>query len=398
MTTTLTTTLSTLPTPVTDEAFERVLEFITSRAEHHDRVGKFPVDAFEALQSIGAQSLAVPVEFGGGGADAPELVEVIERVGTADPSVGLILQWNYTNHLTLRNSDNGWPDELKAEVFASAVSEGALINGLAVERELGSLSRGGIPATTATRLASGDWQIDGEKSYGTGISGLRWFTVTASTTDPEPLVATFLLDRDTPGWQVVPTWDHLGLRASDTQTVVFEGTRVPNSRLVDVRDPREGTNKVRNAGRQVLPLLLAANYNGVSIATRDWLVRYLHERIPTALGAPLATVPRFHDRVGEIEAQLQTSRALVRHAATTLGDGGPLPGLAKHVATSTAIRITESALDLTGNPGLSRSNPLERHHRNAMVGRIHFPQSDFVLTNLGKAAIAAGASKEGEQR
>ncbi|MET7769522.1 acyl-CoA dehydrogenase family protein [Nocardia sp. NPDC005366] len=324
---------------------------------------------------------------------------MIERIGAADPSVGLILQWNYTNHLSLARPDNPWPKELKERVFRSAAEDGALINGLAVERELGSLSRGGAPATTATRLASGDWRIDGEKAYATGISGLSWFTVTTTTAEPTPRIATFLLDRDSTNWRIEKTWNHLGLRASDTQSVVFDGTVVPHARLVESRDPADGTAKTRRPARQALPLLLAANYNGVAVAARDWLVRYLHTRVPTALGASLATVPRYHDRVGEIEAWIQTSRALLRQGVASLAPDadGPLPALAKHVATTTAIRVTESALDLTGNPGLDRQHPLERHHRNAMVGRIHTPQSDFVLANLGRAALAAGRDPEEKQ-
>lgn len=379
-----------------EDVFADALALIAAQAAEHDRTGQFPFAAFEALHAIGAPALTVPVEYGGRGAGIAEAVEVIERVGAADPSVGLILQWNYTNHLSLLRPENPWPSELKELVLRSAVTDGALINGLAVERELGSLSRGGVPATTATRLPSGDWRIDGEKAYATGISGLTWFTVTTSTVEPQPRVATFLLDRSATGWRVEPTWNHLGLRASDTQSVVFDGTAVPHARLVDLRDPNDGTAKLRRAGRQALPLLLAANYNGVAIAARDWLVRYLHTRVPTALGASLATVPRFHDRVGELEARIQTSRALLRQGVASLADdeNGPLPALAKHVATSTAIRVTESALDLTGNPGLDRRHPLERHHRDAMVGRIHFPQSDFVLAELGRAAIAAGRRHE----
>lgn len=380
-------------TGVLDESrFAEALEFISARAEVHDRTAEFPHEAFARLHEIGAQALTVPTEYGGLGGGIAEAVEVIERVGAADPSVGLILQWNYTNHLSLRHADNPWPAGIKEQVFRTAVTEGALINGFAVERGLGSLARGGVPATTAEEQSDGSWIINGEKAYGTGISGLRWITVTATTVEENPRIATFLIDPDTPGWTVLPTWDHLGLRASDTQGALFEGTRVPGDRLVDIRDPRDGNSKLRSAGRQALPLLLAANYNGVSIATRDWLVEYLHTRVPTALGASLATVPRFHDRVGDIEAQVLTSQALLRQAVTALGGGDtPLPALAKHVATTTAIRITESALDLTGNPGLSRSNPLERHHRNALVGRIHFPQSDFILTGLGRAALEKGA-------
>ncbi|WP_051028058.1 acyl-CoA dehydrogenase family protein [Nocardia higoensis] len=376
-----------------EAAFTEVLARIAERAADVDRAGRFPTEAFEELHAIGAIGLTVPVEFGGLGRGIAEAVEVIERVGAADPSVALILQWSYVNHLGLRHTDSPWPADLAEQVLRAAAADGALVNGLAVERELGSLSRGGLPATTATRLPSGDWRIDGEKAYATGISGLSWFTVVTSTDEPTPRVATFLLDGSTPGYRVLPTWNHLGLRGSDTQSVVFEGAVVPNARLIDIRDPAAG--RARRNDRQVLPVLLAAVYNGVAISARDWLVRYLHTRVPTALGASLATVPRFHDRVGEIEAWVQTSRALARQAAAALidaGDGpaGPLPGLAKHVATTNAIRVTESALDLTGNPGLERANPLERHHRDALVGRIHFPQSDFLLADLGRAALARG--------
>ncbi|MFE3280124.1 acyl-CoA dehydrogenase family protein [Nocardia sp. NPDC059239] len=372
-----------------EPAWESTLGHIAAQADRYDRASTFPYDSFAALREIGAPALVVPREFGGGGADLATAVQVIERVGAADPSVGLILQWNYTNHFNLLDPDCPWPREAREAVLRSAASDGALINGLGVERALGSLSRGGLPATTATRLPSGDWRIDGEKAYATGISGLTWFTVTTRTADPEPRLATFLLDRSASGWQVEQTWNHLGLRASDTQSVVFDGTVVPHARLVEIRDPSSGPGPGR-PGRQALPLLLAANYNGVAIAARDWLTAYLHTRVPTALGASLATVPRFHDRVGEIEAAIQTSRALLRQGLADLARDrrSELPGLAKHVATTTAVRVTESALDLTGNPGLDRRHPLERHHRDAMVGRIHSPHSDLVLSALGRAAIA----------
>ncbi|MGW4369511.1 acyl-CoA dehydrogenase family protein [Nocardia takedensis] len=394
MTETLAPATDSTPTGLDESDFAAALAEIAARAEEHDRAARFPFAAFEILHAVGAQALTVPVEYGGRGAGVAEAVEVIERVGAADPSVGLILQWNYTNHLGLRHPDSPWPTELKELVWRSAAADGALINGLAVERELGSLSRGGAPATTATRLPSGEWRIDGEKAYATGISGLTWFTVTTSTAEPTPRIATFLLDRSATNWRIEHTWDHLGLRASDTQSVVFDGTVVPHARLLDLRET--GGPRPRPAARQVLPLLLAANYNGVAVAARDWLVRYLHTRVPTALGASLATVPRFHDRVGEIEAGIRTSRALLRQAVAELAADPttPLPGLAKHLATGTAIRVTESALDLTGNPGLDRRHPLERHHRDALVGRIHTPQSDLVLAELGRAALAAGRPEE----
>lgn len=59
----------------------------------------------------------------------------------------------------------------------------------------------------------------------------------------------------------------------------------------------------------------------------------------------------------------------------------------KYVATGNAIRAVEIGLELTGNPGLSRKNPLERHYRDVLCSRIHSPQNDTILVGAGRAAF-----------
>jgi alkylation response protein AidB-like acyl-CoA dehydrogenase len=61
--------------------------------------------------------------------------------------------------------------------------------------------------------------------------------------------------------------------------------------------------------------------------------------------------------------------------------------MAKMIACNNAIKAVDIALSLIGNPGLFRSNPLERHHRDVLCARIHMPQDDMVLLNTGKAAL-----------
>jgi alkylation response protein AidB-like acyl-CoA dehydrogenase len=117
-------------------------------------------------------------------------------------------------------------------------------------------------------------------------------------------------------------------------------------------------------------------------------VRWLTERKPANLGASLATLPRFQELVGSIDGLLLQNRVLLDAAAR--GDiGASEASMVKHLVTENAIAAVEKAIAASGNPGLSRHNPLQRHYRDVLCGRIHTPQADVVLTQAGKAAVAA---------
>jgi alkylation response protein AidB-like acyl-CoA dehydrogenase len=111
------------------------------------------------------------------------------------------------------------------------------------------------------------------------------------------------------------------------------------------------------------------------------------------LGASLSTLPRFQEAVGEIDARLLTNRVLIEAAATRTDNGAAPPatesGLIKMTATTNAIAAVERAVELIGNPGLSRANQLERHLRDVLCSRIHTPQNDSILVAAGRAAFKA---------
>jgi len=134
-----------------------------------------------------------------------------------------------------------------------------------------------------------------------------------------------------------------------------------------------------------------ARFLGVASAARDWLVKFLLERTPAALGAPLATLPRFQQAVGEIEAALNSAADLVDALARRVDAGDETaPGHAnavKLIATRAAINSVEQALALTGNNGLTRKNPLERHYRDVLCSRVHTPQDDSITVAAGRAAL-----------
>ena len=138
-------------------------------------------------------------------------------------------------------------------------------------------------------------------------------------------------------------------------------------------------------------LAISSVYHGVALAARDWLVGYLHARVPSNLGASLATLPRFQAAVGEIEALLMASTALLRSTAAAIdaGDssGARAANIVKLTVSNNAIRSVELGLALIGNPGLSRHNPLERYYRDVLCSRIHTPQDDTILALAGRGAL-----------
>jgi alkylation response protein AidB-like acyl-CoA dehydrogenase len=277
-----------------------------------------------------------------------------------------------------------------------STSEGvALINSLRVEPELGTPARGGLPATTAARSPDGrGWRLTGRKTYSTGIPMLRWLVVWAKTGDAEPSVGNFLVEAGTPGYAVEATWDHLGMRATRSDDVVFTGAEIPFEHAVALTPAGTPGPEARDPWFLAWNnLVISSVYQGVARSARDWLVGYLNERTPSSLGAPLATLPRFQSAVGEIEVLLHTNDRLIHGTAAEVDDGPDRSAaavgssLVKRQATANAMRAVELGIGLIGNPGLSRHHSIERHYRDVLCSRIHTPQDDTIVLAAGKAAL-----------
>jgi alkylation response protein AidB-like acyl-CoA dehydrogenase len=366
-----------------------IIREFAERAGAHDRAGSFGFENIGLLHRVGLLGLTVPAKFGGHGRGLHDAARVIETIAAGDASTALVLAMHYIPHAAIAQTAR-WPAELRERVARDAIAHGALINTLRVEPALGTPARGGLPATIARRVPEG-WRITGHTIYATGIPALRWCLVWARTDEAAPRVGNRLVPHPIAGLRVVESWDHLGMRATASHDVVLEDVLVPESHAVDVRPPEawRPPDPVQAAWNT---LLIGALYNGVAQAARDWLVDYLQRRAPSNLGAPLATLPRFQQAVGQIDALLGINSRLLRGAtaeADRTGNGlHPAdPGAIKLTVTNNAVRAVEIGLSLVGNAGLDRRNPLERHYRDVLCGRIHTPQDDSVLLELGRAAL-----------
>lgn len=378
----------TMTTDLSDLA-SRLAEGFADSAPRHDRNASFPHDHFARLHEAGLLALTTPVRFGGQGRGLRAATEVVRAISRACPSTGLVLAMQYLNQHGVGRNPN-WPAHLAERVGRGAVEQGGLINALRVEPELGTPGRGGMPATIARQIGDG-WSLTGHKIYCTGVPGLRWMSVWARTDEAEPRVGTFLVPAGTPGTRVVESWDHLGLRASGSHDVLFQDAVIPADHAVDIRPPTGW--RARDVGTATWNVtLISAVYTGVAEAARDWLRSFLLTRVPTNLGAPLASLPRMQEAMGRIEARLLVNDRLLGLLADQADSGvtGSLTetDLLKVVIADNAIEAVQEAVGLCGNHALARANPLERHLRDVLCARIHTPQADSAHIAAGRARLA----------
>ncbi|MBK1656658.1 acyl-CoA dehydrogenase family protein [Paracraurococcus ruber] len=370
-----------------------LLPDIAAAAARHDRAASVPYDSLALLRDAGLPGLTVPAALGGGGAGLRQAADAIALLGSACPASALILVMQYIKHAALARSP-AWPTALRQRVQREAVAEGALINALRVEPELGSPTRGGLPATVARRTADG-WVLSGHKRYSTGVPALRWLEVHGRTDEAEPRIGSFLVPADAPGIEIRETWDHLGLRASGSHDVLFHAVPIPADHAIGLAlpGPTSGPDAVQMAWNAVL---VTAVYTGVARAARDWTLEFLRRRAPGSLGAPLAILPRVQEAVGQVEGLIAANTRMAEALALATDAGQPPSaaeaGVLKVILAENAVRAVECCTLLAGNHALDRANPLERHWRDVQCARMHAPAADAAQAAAGRAALAVGAA------
>lgn len=392
---TLPASAATPPYPKTERQAEfialgdRMAEIAAAQADAHDRDNTFPHDTFDALRDSGYLALTVPEEFGGKGASPLELMLAQERLARGSGGVAL----GATMHLSIVGGlaeNRLWPADLFARFSREVVETGALVNSAASEPDLGSPSRGGAFSTVAKWTPDG-WLINGRKSW-TTLSPRLSYAITQLTTEEEDGSigrGHILVPMNTPGVTVdLGTWDNMCMRASGSNDVIFENALVPhNYRL-------PGAPKLAQASANGWSLITSAVYLGIATAARDFVVQYAQERVPSGLGAPIATLQNIQHRIAQIEILLLQSRSALYSTIETFEQypehreaiAWQFPA-AKYAVTNNAIQITDLALRVTGSPGLLKKYPLERYFRDVRAGLGNPPMDDVALTLIGKQAL-----------
>lgn len=371
-------------TPDTAIPFARQLAArFAERAPEANRLGQLSAEDIADLQTSGYLGLTVDQQYGGSGLSLRDTIAAHLELAQGSPSTALVaaMQLQIFGH---EREVGDWHPEQYARLSCDA-AQGALFNAVASEPALGSPSRGQLYQTTAVPTGDG-YRINGHKTWVTGGEFLTHLLVRA---DLNGQAATLLVERGTPGMRWEYTWRNaLSLRASDSHDVYFENVSVPGENLIAIHS---GNGAMQNVW---FPMVLCAVYLGAAIAARNTLIRYAHERIPTALGRPIATLPKIQRQIGEIDLALQAARALLFEvSAEWTGDNAareayfPRVAAAKTLVTETANSVTDKALRVAGGISLTDALPLEQYFRDVRAGLMQPPSGDTALEIIGRAAL-----------
>ncbi len=382
-------------------AFEKV-------GARHDRDNTFPYELAPIFRESGLVALNVPKRFGGWGADIWTTVRCVEELAKGDPACAL----GYNMHIGVIGFFRGmWSEEHQRRYFPGIAREGHIFDGVYSETRAGI---SGLADTIAVPVRGG-YEVTGRKGWGTLSLVADFHSFTATVTDPDGSVPSdlsvraeremmFVCPKDAPGIRIEKTWDTMGMRATGTETVVFEKVFVPEADLV--------SRTFRSSIYQTVEwqtLTFAAVYLGLARKayeeTRSALIdKSTGPVVGPSTGPSIGPVAvRYRDLpyvqvgFGQMQVWIETMSAVLERACKELLNGiDPkqdrfrrmvLVETPKVVATENAIQVVDMCMRVMGGGSYRRGNVIERLYRDARSGPFHPLRTDQLFDLLGKADL-----------
>jgi alkylation response protein AidB-like acyl-CoA dehydrogenase len=334
--------------------------------DQHERERRFPIEIVQRIGKLGWLGIPIPEDEGGAGLDTLAYAIAVEEIGRVWGSLGLIVAAHTSlgcGPLHLAGTDE------QKQAFLVPMASGRAIGAYGLT-EPGAGSDAGGTRTTARR--DGDsWVLDGSKRFITNAGHASTYVVTARTGSTErgdAAISAFIVPADTLGFSVGRLEDKLGLHASATGELRFEGARIPAANLLGGEgDGFRMFLKILDGGR----ISIGALAVGLAQAALDATIPYAQTR--EQFGRAIGTFQGVAFMVADMATEIEAARSLVWKAAW-LKDRGRDYGLAaaeaKLFASEVSSRATNAAIQVHGGYGYTTDYPVERFLRDAKLTEI----------------------------
>ena len=361
--------------PLTDDQLEirelaRTLarERIAPRAADIDASHEFPWDVVELFREQGLFGLFFDEELGGTGTGTLLSLVVIEEVSKVCATSGLILAVQELGSLALKLSGS---QEQQAR-YLPKVASGEWLVAYALT-EAGSGSDSAAMRTTARR--DGDaYVLEGSKRFITNAGVASLYTVFAKT-DPDAGhagISAFVVEADTPGFEVARLEPKMGIAGSTTGELVFEECRVPADNLLGAEG--EGFKIAMRVLDRSRPGV-AAQGLGIAQGATDYALEYARTR--ETMGKPIAEHQLVAAKLADMETRCEAARGLLYRFGRMVDESASdaeltkASAMAKLACTDAAMWVTTEAVQVLGGYGYIREYPVERMMRDAKITQIY---------------------------
>ena len=355
---------------------------LAPHVEEWDRTGHFPRDKVDALGELGFLGMLVPEEWGGSGLDTVTYLMALEEIARVDPSMAVTMSVH--NSLpSLMILEHG-TDDLR-ERYLRPMAEGKLLGAFALSEH----DAGSDPSALSCRAErDGDaYVLNGAKAWVTN-GGTADVVVAMARTGGKGAdgVSAFVVETGWEGYSVGKTEAKMGLKASNTAEIVFDGLRIPARNRVGVegRGLRYALGSLEH-GR----LGIAAQALGIAETSLQLAIDWAKER--TAFDRPIAEFQGLRFMLAEIAAKVAAARALTHAAAERQDRGEPARkevAMAKLLASRTAMDAAVKAVQVYGGYGYMKDYPVERFFRDAKVTEIYEGTSEIQLLVIASELFA----------
>lgn len=338
------------------------------------------------LGELGFLGMLLPEEHGGLGLDLLSYLLVLEEIAAADASTAVLMSVH--NALPTRMILAFGTVAQRAH-FLPRMATGEWLGAFALS-EADAGSDASAVRTQAVRDGD-DWIIDGTKAWVTNGNCAQVIIAMARTDTPAERhgsrgISAFIITPDLPGFRVGKKEEKMGLRASPTVQLSFDGMRVPGDRLLGA----EGQGFIYamqslESGR----LGIAAQAVGIARAALEHSIAYTKER--HQFGKPLTAFQAVEFKLADMATRLHAARAMLHTTAAAKDRGvnvGAHAAMCKLLASETAMWVTTQAIQLFGGYGYVSDYPVERLFRDAKVTEIYEGASEIQRIVIGRAVSA----------
>ncbi len=341
---------------------------------------KFPDRQVKMMGELGFMGMMVSPEYGGSGMDTLAYVIAMEEIAKIDASAAVIMSVN--NSLVCWGLEKFGTEEQKQK-YLKPLAQGKKLGAFALsEPEAGS----DATHQRTTAIDKGDhYLLNGVKNWITNAGHADYFLVIAQT-HPEKGhrgINAFIVEKGWEGFEIGPKEDKMGIRSSDTHSLIFQDVKVPKeNRIGEDGFGFKFAMKTLNGGR----IGIAAQALGIAQGAYERALQYAKER--EAFGKPIIRHQAIAFKLADMKTKIESARLLTWKAAWDKDQGNDFTlssALAKYAAAEMAMWVTTQAVQIHGGYGYVREYHVERMMRDAKITQIYEGTSEIQQIVIARA-------------